>query len=234
MGLLYYFPGQPTFNAEHAAGLGLEPVFGDKSPSWAGTHCGPDGKPGVIAAFVEPDLYVRSIEWQECAGFWLGTIPGQQLGPKDFEREIVSPGYIIELADGNQWQIPIARPGCQNYGLPLVMRINSAGVRTKSGLPRYAEIERVADQAFNGLRHASGFTDEPVAVSEDFVWSGSCAALSVNYRLTQWEVSRLGLVTNTNGMAILAALCDWPAFMEVHRAAAEAKKNESPAPTPGG
>lgn len=206
---------------------------------------GPGGKSGMILAPHYPLVKTRENlyhpdqqTWQECDGgsFWLGWRNGELPGPDILERPMPFGRYAPILGDGNHWRIPVARvTGEFPNDLPCVYRLDATGKRLRVPPPKYGKLLEFATTTFDGIVNQFRDADDPlrvdVLVSEDFNWQACIAALNANYRVTEWEVSALGLLTTQNMGLILQAFSGYWDYLVVREALDDPQKKTATAVT---
>lgn len=252
-GILYYLPAFPRPIAT-AADLAAWPDLAGAlaGAEWSqGATKGPDGGDGlVLAAHPKPGIvaprlaYAREQQtWHRVeappdpgapgpvdppgSAYWFGwwsesASPASPAppGPEDLERRQVLPGHRVTLGDGNDWLIPAIH--APRTAIPHTMRLGADRSWRLEPLPEYAAI--MAEGA-HWYRVAAGELDPPPR-SE---WAEfACRLLALNYRVSPWEISALGLLRASDDQyaAVVAAALDFPAVA----AEAEAQKKTGTAP----
>ena len=239
-GFLYFFPDLAGYHSDTVAQCGLSDLLRPGNHGARETSAGPGGKRGVVLAtkpLCEPIGYQPERQtWSECADgkFWLGYENDAKPTPADLIRRSAVVGYPIELADGQEWMIPAARvnDGTAGTMLPQSISLDAQGKRLYRTLPKYDRLAAYAVQAFDGLRHATLDEGDEVAVDEDFKWLACVEALGTNYRVTQWEVGALGILTRQLYDPVLSALVDFPAYYLMRQGQQEAQKKSASTSTP--
>jgi len=205
-GFLYYLP-RTVEPPEHLAG---EPV------SRCGVSRGPDGAAGTLIvpeceAMPRFRVDPAAQTWSQCHDWWLGyetaAPPKEQL----LRRAHQIAGHAVTLGDGGSWTVPLAVVVqfvedriTRGTNLPQSLRLGADGQWLSQILPQYLGVSRAAEQMY---QHLIGQGPAP-SVAE--AASIAAEALGVNYRVTAWECSALGLLTTENLADVLRALVDWP------------------------
>ncbi len=239
-GFLYFIEGKNTVTKADLEAAGLAYAFdGPFSFREAGT--GP-GAAGVVVGVGENiGFYPDRQTWLPIPGS-----PGVFLGfeiaetkpkPADLARTEQIDGYVVELADGESWLVPVARCFPEGSMLPMAMTIGPDGKVVKEALPKFAAACRDAERLWDFFRSENGMlnedeTVEPLDDSEMFALAAGVLAL--NYRVGPAEVSALRLLTTKNIKRILWCFVDAPGYLAVQTARAdadaEAKKNDADTP----
>jgi hypothetical protein len=223
---LYYLPN----SAKPDAAAKLAYAF-EGAPIQQSVANGPDqaGAGTILADFTLPGVLIgyypeRQI-WKKIPGMeaWLGTlkdVPSQK-GPEQFARTKKLRGELVALGDGNLWQIPTARAWTESDGsirwytaLPQARKLDEAGKWTAGDvLAKYASVWDYASKWFD-LR--MGVTADAAGTLDlDFQGENEAcvAALAVNYRLSDFEVSELDLLNSDVVGDVLDALIDYSTLM---------------------
>lgn len=126
---------------------------------------GPNGQAGVIVTafdrFVPParrqyDPTQQTWIEHQAGGYWVGVWNDAKPTPAELERKKIIPGKMLELADGQLWQAPIARSWSAN---------DDARVK-EAYLYYHCQLETHA--IFDGER---GFIDGPVVAGYAELWA---------------------------------------------------------------
>lgn len=205
-GFLYYLP-RTIEPPEHLTG---EPM------SRCGVSRGPDGAPGTL---IVPDcdamprfrVDLAAQTWMQCGAWWLGYETAAPPTASLLRRAQQIAGHAVTLGDGGAWVVPLAVVVqfvedriTRGTHLPQSLRLGAEGQWVSQILPQYLGVSHAAEQMY---QHLIGQGPAP-SVAE--AASIAADALSVNYRVTAWECSALGLLTTENLADVLRALVDWP------------------------
>lgn len=243
---LYFIPDPAFLTAEKLRVLGLAATLPLKGLQQNQGVTGPTGARGLLATLGPAETCVYDPHrqaWQACAAngsFWLGFETATQPGPQDLLRPDALGGLPVELADGRQWTVPIARAFEHPPSIPRALSLNAAGELEQRPIARYAAIVADATRVWQDFRRQAGddtageASGGPLPLEEG--WRIACAALAMNYRVTPWEIGAMGLLTTANYTRVLEALIDVHTLMEVVRAQqiAAQKKTELPGGIPAG
>ena len=236
MPFLYYIPGATYagLNASllHACGLGatFSDLLANPAPLMTRVQCrqvhanGPDGGSGVIIAHqaaagsADSDqiigMQADSQTWVACkdGDFWLGRRRGWSPTPNDLERPRGSgftAGYDVPLGDGQIWTVPTVRKIGRVAALPQSMQMDLAT----------GEFQLAILQRYAAAWEASGEIFDHVFSTRGLLWARAfklCVdMLSLNYRVSEYEVSLLGLITTDNYQEIYEAVVDWNKVIEL-------------------
>lgn len=232
-GFFYYVPGRTSgVSREHLDAAGLEYLPLPKHRREV--RGGPDGSDGVIVALANVGAdqvgYFRDRQaWRRIPGrdAWVGRDHSQVLpGPADLLREEPLDGHPLRLADGNRWQVPMAREWCEEDGelrwripLPRVCELGDDG-RWQPGevIPLHRALWELAER-WNDARRAAVAGVElidgrPVARFEfDDVLGAAALALQTNYVVGPAEISLAGLLTYQLAIEVLDAVIDGPTLL---------------------
>jgi hypothetical protein len=211
-GYLIYIPNVSGADPTHLDRVGLRSLHSDAAPMMADLPAGPDGGQGVLVYWDNPSdpdsvpaatVNPAQQEWLPAPEFdglpagryWLGVDKARRPRPSDLRRKKLRDGKEIELADGNKWMIPVARQ------LPHVLGIGVRRIRD--------DYKAFYERALAALQWLN-YSGESLVwrCSEQAMYTLTCAALSVNYRLTEDMCSLLGLVDTENAVLAVEAVCD--------------------------
>lgn len=197
---------------------------------------GPDGNPGMIvgAKSAEPPrmlgYYPAEQNWTQLnEGLWIGLDAKFPPTPQDLARAKPTPGHLVTLADGQDYEIPVIRQLDGAPTLPRDMFWNENGA-----------FEMQLQAAYQGLwekaLRVGRLFYEPTAVDFGTIDLEEALALcveflGVNYRFGRDEQRALRLVTTANWEKILGAVVDKPRIEAI--LADQKKTQDSPTP-PGG
>lgn len=252
-GFLYFIEGQNTAAADIIAAAGLAYALGDGTAittreALAGP--GPKNRGGIVLAYggdgktdpasvgFWPDRQV----WRpagQAGGTYVGMPAGpeaktQKPGPADLMRAEPVGGYIVDLADGNPWIVPVARIFPEGTAFPQTLAIGPEGQLVSEPIEEFAAAAGDADRIWDAVRTDHDMLEdgeEPTAIDDIEAFRMAVRALAINYRVGPAEVSALKILTTTNVLRVLACFVDYPAFAAAELA--DAKKNGEQAPDTG-
>jgi hypothetical protein len=233
---LYYIPDRTNAPPELLASLGIASVLGC-SPTFGYIDSGPGGSGGVLVAAsvgAATPLCYKTDGWRwiprrepaNDAGspgkvlFYLG-VPTPAPGPCDLARGEMLEGNPVALADGNEWVIPIGR--FYDGGTPLGRRItlDADGNDTLTVLASRKVLwdaacetwEKFVTQHIPAEPDISDRPDSGMTLLRGKQIASAC--LAANYRLGEFEVSALGLLSTDNIRPALSVLIDLASFEEL-------------------
>lgn len=231
-GILYFVPEVPAVPAEMLAELGLAEVLG-KSVTQAPINNGPDGKSGVIfkASTDDQPMGYKADTQRWVPGpkkqFWLGYDRENPPGPADLARETGLPGKWIELGDGNQWLVPVARLAITESVLPVRYELDDEGNDTFTVCREYQGLWDMAAELCSDFFCAVVAGKNEITMDTDRMPEIAAAAIGENYRVGLTECKLLGLLTSKNMTGIFNILVDFEGFLEL-TAQEAAKKKSTP------
>lgn len=224
--MLYFIPGENGVGADRGVlrRVGLLPVIGDAPVVHRQVMNGPGGLNGVMVASNTDTavVYEKAAQtWIECANFWVGYWNERKPGPRDLQRGEVVDGHLVEMGDGNDWLIPVARMVDGDTRLPQVIGFNPDGSVRLSVSQKFTAFYDAGFAIFNEL-----VNNDRYAESAEELLSVAIEALTVNYRVGKWEAGLLGLVTTNNLVRVAQAIIDFPAID------AQRSQKKTPSDTP--
>lgn len=214
---------------------------GAKPPAYALDHLGriarkeralgPNGGTGALVApcagsaeyLPDRQRWLR-IGGTDDAAVWLGVDLQEPPKPDDLARTHMRQGHQVKLADGNMWEIPVARLALGGIGLPKRRVLNEDGTRGWQVETAYKDLSDLALRVWAMLNGQGG------SLSDEELDHICGEALSVNYRIHEQEALALGLLNDDAMRGILRALVDYPT---IERLLESEKKAASPTTTAG-
>lgn len=220
-GLVYYLPGKSAVKREDALAAGLGYAMERKLVS-AGMSSGPDGAGGAACMFADGNLAAlagaatRRGTWQQVPGSpaWVGFDPDERPAPPDLARAEQLDGHLTRLADGAEWLVPVARMFDGEPALPRSIGWDGSSWAPGDVLPQHQSLWRQACRVYDLLAEGEGAAGRMIFSEECDL---AARALSCNYRLGPAEISLLGLFATGTQMAVLGALIDLPAIVELQK-----------------
>ena len=237
--IIYFIPNVTVAPPEMLAELGLEKVLG--SVSQGPITNGPGGTGGVLlTASAGPKTPLKyDADWRWCPDspekrYYLGYDPDNLVR----SRSDIVGGKPVQLADGNQWLVPIAR--FYGGGTHLPVRIGKdaeTGERTYSVEAAYMELWDAAGEVFSDNLRALGEyvakqkgqqppADAPEPMSGERRFEIAAMALGANYRMGVNEAEALELLSDRDVGEIHGVLADIDAWLGL---GSEATKKKDPA-----
>jgi hypothetical protein len=242
-GFLYYVPTQKgalTQDDLRAAGLSYAfELRKGENPTARGCSPGPDNMIGLVLGQQSEGLgyYPQRQTWRKIpsspAGAWVGFETATPPGPDDLQRAKTIDGKLVELGDGNQWLIPIARRPVESNGhlagmiaLPERLALDDVGEWVSGGVdPKYREVWEAAILFWDSLMSAD-VDENGISLTFSQAADAAVAALAANYRVNRLEVSALGLLSDSIINAILETLVDFDSVRSYLKKKAEESATE--------
>jgi hypothetical protein len=239
---LYYLPGRtgvPSREDLAAAALGHAVERGAEIAAVEVSR-GPDDGAGVIVGCGLPagqsvGYWPDRQSWINVGGHWIGRELETSPGPAELVRKRMLPGHAVELMDGREWIIPVARAICEvgeglvwRPNLPMVSRLGVGGVWEAGEIAAaYEPLWKAAcdwwDAIVAGQEDASNHR-----ISFGGLHDAAVTALAANYLIGREEASILGLLDEDRAAEVMMAVVDWPSF-KVHQER-QGKKALAPRP----
>ena len=149
---------------------------------------------------------------------FFGRPKGKPITPESLARKKLRPGATVRLADGQEWQIPIARQ------LPRVLGLSAS--RPTDTYKPFWELALKAVQEWLHVGDAGPYW----STKDDQLFAFACAALAINYRLAPPLVDWLGLVDTDNAFEILAVVTEGQCLarmLELEKKRVEASRSDA-------
>jgi hypothetical protein len=164
-------------------------------------------------------------------GYWKESVPE----PKDLARANQLTGYMLKLADGNDWLIPVVKifsesDGTHRSNLPAYLDVDDEGKPVAgSVMPIYAHLEELtapfAEQMFSDKVDDSSITKEDIDLA-------ARTLLQTNYVVDLIEIAAIHLLSyHEQSHQIVSLSIDWPGYL---RWKETLKKKEPSLATVGG
>jgi hypothetical protein len=171
---------------------------------------GPDDKSGSIIWYSdnrEPPrrcgYYKTEQDWHDCGAFYIGIDTASPPTPADLRRKREHAGYPLELADGNQWMIPVVRRPNDTTELPTDLYVDAAGNLCEPIKPAYQKYweagKEVCEWVYGGI--------EPKTIT---ALNLAIDALGLNYRYGPAEHAILRYIDKENFVELLQITVDMP------------------------
>lgn len=230
--LVYFQEGAGAMSAERAEALGL----GYALPTVAHRAIkGPGGASGVAfcTSASRPGPMPRWEPYPGKPGLWIGWDPEAPPGPAELARADQHAGHPVRLADGSSWVVPVARHPSGASPFPRAMKWSEGGwhVGAEPADKLHLRLWEAACDFWDRLVTAAG-PEEEAEVTLDEQADLAAAALSVNYRVSPFELGALGLVTTSTVADVCLALVDFPSLRKLVEESSDPKP-EGPTPERG-
>lgn len=246
---LYFVAGLSKVQVSDAkiAELGLGYALGEKHVA-NDVASGPGGVSGVVlsAAIEQLGYYPDAQTWRKLSALdsppsalWFGFFHDHRRPtPADLARKKQLAGLAVELADKEEWIVPLARSYQIGTGaggeptlafepaLPRAWDLDEAGQwQSRGPVSEYARLWDLACEWFEQrlalARAVQDARDEGEEPEEGQVnWTlaqaidAACEVLAVNYRLGKQEAAALGLLSDTAVRSVLDAACDFATLLK--------------------
>jgi len=173
-----------------------------------------ESRKGLLITAYQVDGFIydgESYKWREIApNVWLGYL--LDFSPADFLDQKTT-GYVIKLADGNPWLIPVCNPNSENYSIPTTDHLSLDEDGNRRWLPetidKYDELTywmlEIHDGVIESMLEEKNYEFD---FSDDHCMKMFCLAISVNYNLGDHELSALGLFDTDSYMNMVLAMLD--------------------------
>lgn len=224
MGHVYYFcEGLEVVADDSPTMAALRHAF-VSTPAKRRAMAGPGQQGGVILAgddqrigyYPDRQKWTRLRGLNGASGVWLGWYLDAPPTPADLTKPARLPGHLVTLADGRQWELPVARRWSDDAFMrtvPARLTLDDNGQWVPGEvLAEYAGLWSVAEAWMSFKARASEQSGAAMSIAEAVELA--CTALAVNYRVSRSEVAALGLVDDQGQKAVemLDAVIDWPTF----------------------
>lgn len=204
---------------------------------------GPGEQPGILAVALPNDRSLPTVvsykpdsqKWQPAGDgslLWIGIDDAQPPSSADIARRRQHQGYPVELADGNEWTVPIIRrpPGIvERFGvhsteLPCEMIRDKNGVLQFPLKPEFQSLWESTLEVCNHFFDSEGVIVDPINIDREWGMDRDITFLGVNYRFGQAEQIVLGLIDTENYYVPLGMAIDTPLVITLIREWNESKK----------
>jgi hypothetical protein len=151
------------------------------------------------------------LNWIRIGAAWLGFSKEKSGRPKprDLQRsDAFVDGHPIPLGDGNDWTIPVIRFAEGNSALPSVLMRKDDGSYGYDVRAEYRGIVSICDMILDNTMKGEGFR-----LSAEMTMAFVQGVLSVNYRVSEAEISALELIDTRNVKQIAQAAMDVPSML---------------------
>lgn len=239
-GFLYFIPNKDEIAVAEIRNLPMAYAFEKReSISQVLLGAGPASASGVLFASKQRVPVTRlkydasKQTWIEWEGFHVGFWNESRPTPDELIRSETLPGKYIELGDGNDWMIPVARRWSINEdshamewetSFPRNLELRGKDrVHNGSVIEKYRQLWVIANAVFN-VRHDGETASEYISTDaeRELMGDGSrqvlCAvqAIQANYCVGPAEcLNLLGLFHSETMLRIYDVLCDWQNYLDV-------------------
>lgn len=235
--VLYFIPSVQAASEGILEELGISSALRDSPHASRSAARGPGGTGGCVVVPTGTTNNERSFgyfpkrqEWKQATNgkYWLGKYTDNPPTPESMRRPEMITGHKVELQDGNEWEIPVARVFPTGSGLPQSIILGPNGELVAEALPQYAKLSKMAERVWDQFLAEVKDHSEPgvLAGAPDFTvkeqWEIATEALAMNYIIGQEEVSFLRLFTTHNIGKVWGALIDMPTMIAVNKELEEA------------
>jgi len=230
-GFLYFIPNRDGKPVENPAETGIK-LAADLATPGVPVAVGPDGGPGVVFAMLcgsmtatpRPTFNAEKQTWRRAAAgaHWLGWITARPPTPQDLARSGRQVGHVVQLADGDEWIVPIVRLPTKTYadarpGWPHTLGLADGRVIVQVRDEFAADWERT--QA-TWLEYVGRGAELDPAVRADIVdqlqvFQFCVKVLSLNYKMGCDEAGALGILSVPLLAAVIDAALDGPGLRAV-------------------
>lgn len=159
-------------------------------------------------------LHLDSQDWaseDNGSGAYAGRWRGKPVCPSDLARPAMVHGHMVDLEDGQEWMIPLARVFPQGTMLPKILYRSNDGTMMGKVRREYLSLCITADEVFRSLMDASREGEQGL-IDMGKLLDAVTMALGVNYRLSSYEVGFLEILGTQSIIDAAWALVDRPAI----------------------
>jgi hypothetical protein len=215
-GFLYFQPGDVAPSRESLAAVGFRLADLAAVP---GREClkGPNDGHGwvfTLGSSVSPEgrepscLYKpERQQWREAydGKLWLGWETADPPNRADLQRRAEVDGRAVTMADGREWTVPVLRTRMGETTLPATLGQGPNGTIIQCQvLPEFVELWALVCKLWEAV------SVDPTKLSPEDTYQLAAQALGMQYCVTGWELTHLGLFTTDTLAVTLAALVDIP------------------------
>jgi hypothetical protein len=196
--ILYFFPDCNKYSIPEEFKFRFKKDFTRKE------MIGPGGKRGLLCSpfsDVLVDYIPDKQKWQKIKNIWIGI--DKNIKPEDIVLENTTAGYFVELGDGNKWIIPVAMLEAPNFSLPQYETLDEDGNWVWKVDDKYSFLSCLAEELWNSIDDKQVFE-----IDEDRMRMICCAAIGINYNVTDMECAVMRLLTQEAYIGIMKAMID--------------------------
>lgn len=175
------------------------------------TFRGASGGEGLLWSMGEPTYDPSAQTWQQIGG---DLYIGYSNLPKASEliRNRIIDGHDVILGDGDVWRIPVARLVNGDTMLPQVLRKSNDGKVVFEIAERYKKLYDFADNFWRIRMEAAVVNAAEIELTFEDIFSSCAEILSINYMVSETEISIMGLITTENIRDFMDAVIDIPSL----------------------
>lgn len=233
-GFLYFVPGSAAPTKDSLREIGFDHAELAQLPG-CGVNNGPGEAPqGYIFTLrppTQPDgataklgYYPDKQTWVQTHGgkMSLGWEPDNPPTPADLQRKDLREGHGVRLHDGAEWLVPVFRTIMGETTLPTIFSCDSNGTIIRDQVePEFRRVWELTTRYYKAAEEAVTGHLDPELIKAVEMAELACSALAMNYRVSWWECLKLGLLTETNQLAIFTVIIGLSEAMKSVEAAAE-------------
>lgn len=224
-GLLYYIEGVKSsplekdlnecgLDGQKVMGFGFTEIFLDGTKGSIFTLKGKCSDDIKIGFYHDEQTWTNIPKYDGTKGrLWIGYYKDNKPTPKNFLRKDYIDGYYLELGDGKEWIIPIARRFQKGCLLPKGTMMLVADRLDEFVIEKYLPLQKIAEQLFVhfGLDEDKEFRKDDGFLCDNISFYKTCSeVLATNYNLDYREIGVLKLFTTENTIDILKLVVDMP------------------------
>jgi len=203
---LYFVPQSSPVKFDDLAALGIAYAFDGPQITQVTCRAGPGDTGGrVLAAGDQPliGFHPDRQTWRQIpdSPAWLGYDPNALPGPDDLKRPAQTCIYSALLGDGKSWLVPTGVFEDGESPLPKVREIQDDGSIKRRPATRFEPIYLAADKIRSHIKNQEDISDREE-------WDICVAALQLNYRVSDLEITALQLLDDQSVINIIYALVD--------------------------
>lgn len=218
-GFLYFIPDAVSVTLKDLERLGLGYAFGEQVSSVQVVCDGPGGQQGHIIAddsrvpSQHIGYYSDRQTWLQIpqSNNWVGLLNDSRPTPRDLLRDDAITGHVLTLADGHEWEVPVAReysPDGYTVCLERQIAIGEDGRPIPGDIvPRDSRLWAIAEKMADHI-----YSIERSSLEGEDLIELAVEVLARNYRVGLIELVILSTLTDRLYQPILQALVDYPTF----------------------
>lgn len=208
---IYFIPGVTgSASREQIEAAGLAYAF----PPGTSLHQVSDSQtPHGIGSLLssEPRFPLKDLAWIRLGAAFLGVHKNkaERPRPKDLRRaDGFVDGHPVMLGDGQHWVVPVVRFADGNTSLPCVLHRKENGEYGYQVREEYRGIVGICDLILHKAIEGGGHR-----LSPETTMAFAQGILSINYRVSEAEISALELIDSLNVRELARAAMDVPSMV---------------------